>query len=146
MIRKLKNNDVEDLLEIWYAASSLAHPFLNSAFMEKEKKNIREIYIPNTETWMYDKDGINLGFISMIKNEVGAIFVRPEMHGQKIGFELMNYVADLYKELEVEVFEQNKIGRAFYDRYGFTFLHKYVHDETGDVVLRMKYSQPIFAK
>jgi len=44
---------------------------LNSEFMEKEKKNIREVYIPNTKTWLFtNKDTLD-GFIAMMGKEVG---------------------------------------------------------------------------
>ena len=46
---------------------------------------------------------------------------------------------DKWEELEVEVFKDNKIGRAFYDRYGFKFVHEYIHEETNRAVWRMKY-------
>ncbi len=85
MIRSYKETDLKELLEVWYDSTSIAHSFMDAAFLEKEKKNIEEIYIPNTKTWLYtDGDGMD-GFISMIGNEVGAIFVRPEKQGKGIG-------------------------------------------------------------
>ena len=139
MIRKYREEDIEQILEIWFQASSLAHPFLEADFMEKEKANIREIYIPNTETWVYADGEVLLGFVSMMRNEVGALFVRPEFHGQGIGTGLMNYVALIHNELEVEVFDKNAIGRAFYDKYGFELLEKHTHKETGFELLRMRF-------
>jgi len=71
MIRKYKDTDVEELLDVWFQASSLAHPFLDSAFMEKEKANVREVYLPNTDTWVFKVKDQIAGFISMMGNEVG---------------------------------------------------------------------------
>ncbi len=53
MIREFEETDLEDILEIWYQSTTLAHPFMGDAFLEKEAKNIRDIYIPNTKTWVY---------------------------------------------------------------------------------------------
>lgn len=141
MIRKYRETDIEEILDIWFQASLLAHPFLDSAFMKKEKKNIREIYIPNTETWVFEEDGHVAGFIAMMGNEVGAIFVRPDHHAHGIGTKLMNYAAQFHEELEVEVFEKNIIGRAFYDKYGFKLVKEHVHEETNCSLLRMKFSR-----
>ena len=139
MISEYKESDLEDLLDVWAKATLVAHPFMDEAFIKKEKKNIRDIYIPNTRTWVVrNVSGLD-GFISMMGNEVGAIFVRPEKHGQGIGKALMDHVSQFHKELEVEVFKDNNIGRAFYDRYGFKFVHEYIHEETNRAVLRMKY-------
>lgn len=141
MIRKYKETDTEAIIAVWYASSSLAHPFLDAAFMEKEKQNIRDIYLPNTETWVYETEDSLDGFISMIGNEVGAIFVTPEKHGLGIGKQLMDWVAQLHAELEVEVFTKNTIGRAFYDRYGFVTQKSHLHEETGNELLRMKFTK-----
>ncbi len=139
MIRKQRESDTEQILDIWFQASSLAHPFLDSDFMEKEKISVREIYLPNTETWVYAEGAFLLGFISMMGNEVGALFVKPDCQGRGIGTGLMDHVAFLHEELEVEVFKKNTIGRAFYDKYGFKLLEQHTHEETGFDLLRMRF-------
>ena len=141
MIRKYRAEDQEDLLDTWFAASSLAHPFLKPDFQAQERINIRDIYLPNTETWVYEENGTFLGFVSMLGNEVGAIFLLPEHHGRGIGRQLMDCVAEFHPVLEVEVFKRNNIGRAFYDRYGFVPFKEHMHEETGEVLIRMSYSK-----
>lgn len=141
MIREFKDADIEELLDVWYDSSSLAHPFLEEDFMEQEMVNVRDVYIPVTKTWVNLSDGILDGFISMIGNEVGAIFVSPEKHGRGIGKSLMDHVSKLHDELEVEVFKENKIGRDFYDKYGFKIIKEHLHEETGDRLLRMKFTK-----
>jgi len=139
MIRKYKDSDIEEILEVWYQASRMAHPFLDADFMGMEKRNIRDVYIPNTTTWVYEKEGVILGFISMMGNEVGAIFVRPDMHGKGIGRQLMDFVAAYHDVMEVEVFERNAVGRAFYDKYGFELIEEYMHKFTNNRLLRLRY-------
>ena len=119
MIRKHKEKDLEDIINIWYQASTLAHPFLDSTFVKKVEKDMRNIYIPNSETWVYEKNNSVIGFISMIDNEIGGLFVLPNNHSKGIGTKLVDFISKVHKELEVEVFEKNIIGRAFYDKYGF---------------------------
>jgi len=141
MIRKYEETDIEEILDIWFQASSLAHPFLDSDFMEKEKKNIREVDMLNAKTWVFEKeDGLD-GFIAMIGNEVGAIFVRPERHRNGIGKKLIDYVSQQHENLEVEVFKENIIGRAFYDKYGFKVIKEHIHEETNRKLLRMKFNR-----
>ena len=138
MIRKHKPQDLEQIMDIWHRSSTLAHPFLNSKFVEKVEKDMRHLYIPDSETWVYEKDNSIIGFISMIENEIGGLFVLPENHTKGIGTQLVDFVKKEHKDLEVEVFEKNAIGRAFYDKYGFEIIKKYTHEESGNIVLRLK--------
>lgn len=116
MIRKYQHKDIEELLEVWFWSSSLAHPFLSDDFMEQERENIRNKWIPRSETWVYEHEGEVIGFISLIGNEVGGLFLTPNRHGQGFGRALMDHAKGIHNELEVEVFKENGIGRQFYDR------------------------------
>ena len=138
MIRKHVENDLEQIMKVWYESSTLAHPFLNSAFVDKVKSDMTNIYIPNSETWVYENDAGVVGFISMIEEEIVGLFVLPKNHSTGIGTKLVNFVNEFHDELKVEVFERNKIGRAFYDKYGFTIIKEFTHDESGEKVLTLR--------
>ena len=138
MIRKHKPEDIEEILDIWYKGSTLAHPFLEPSFVEKVKKDMRNLYIPNSQTWIYEEKNTVIGFISMLENEIGGLFVLPSYHSKGIGTQLVNFVREFHNELEVEVFEKNVIGRAFYDKYGFKLMNRFKHKESNCEVLRLK--------
>jgi len=138
MIRKHKEQDLEQIINVWYQASTLAHPFLSSDFVEKVKSDMTNLYIPNSETWVYIKKNSIVGFISMIGNEIGGLFVLPNNHSEGIGTKLVEFISQEHSELEVEVFEKNVIGRSFYSKYGFERIKKYSHKESGNDVLRLK--------
>jgi len=139
MIRKRQEKDIEEIMNVWYRASSLAHPFLESDFVEKVKKDLRDLYIPNTETWVYEDNNSVIGFISMLGNEIGGLFVLPNNHLKGIGTRLVNFVKEFHDELEVEVFEMNAIGRSFYEKYGFVQINRYYHTESNSYILRLYY-------
>lgn len=139
MIRKHTPKDLDAIISIWHDASTLAHPFLETSFVEKVKKDMREIYVPGSETWVYEDGNSPVGFISMLGNEIGGLFVLPEHHSKGIGSQLVNFANTLHHELEVEVFEKNVIGRAFYDKYGFKQMKKYFHAESKSEVLRLNF-------
>jgi len=128
---------MDQIIEVWFDASSLAHPFLEEDFVAKVKKDMREIYIPNNKTWVYEQDGKIIGFISMMGNEIGGLFVQPSNHSKGIGTLLVDFVKPMYDVLEVEVFEKNSIGRAFYDKYGFKQIKNYYHEESACHMLRL---------
>ena len=49
----------------------------------------------------------------------------------------MDHVARTRDCLTLEVFEENAIGRRFYERYGFVRVSQYWHEETGHMMLRL---------
>jgi putative acetyltransferase len=139
-IRQYKDNDLEAVLSTWERATRLVHSFMTDEFIAQEKKNIEEIYLPNTDTWVVDIDGEVRGFIALMGNEVGAIFLQPEFHGKGIGKALMDKAQQLQGDLEVEVFEANSTGRKFYSRYGFELIGESFHEPTKQQVLRLKFT------
>ncbi|MDX1476402.1 MAG: GNAT family N-acetyltransferase [Saprospiraceae bacterium] len=144
MIRPFHPDDTEALIDIWYAASQVAHSFLSPEFLALEKERIREIYLPKTRTWVHlGPHGIN-GFVSMLGSEVAALFVRPEHHRQGIGRVLMDHVRGMHDTLTLEVFRDNPLGRSFYRGYGFEEIGERLHVETGQVVVQMRLARDSF--
>ena len=139
-IRQYKESDLKAVLDSWEVATRRAHAFMTDAFIAQERKNVAEIYLPNTDTWVAEIDGEVQGFIALMGNEVGAIFLQPAWHGKGIGKALMDKAQDVHSVLEVEVFESNSIGRSFYSKYGFELLEEKLHEPTGQQVLRLKFT------
>ena len=96
------------------------------------------MYLPAAETWVWEADGHVAGFLSLIDNEIGGLFVAPTLHGRGIGRALVDHARRLRGELEVEVFKANALGRAFYSACGFIEVSEGVHSETKLDVIRLK--------
>lgn len=139
-IRKYKESDLESVLDSWESATRLAHEFMQDDFIAQERKNVERVYLPNTDTWVAEIDNEVRGFIALMGNEVGAIFLQPNYHGKGIGRALMDKAQELHGNLEVEVFKANSIGRNFYSRYGFKLMEEKLHEPTGQQVLRLKFT------
>ncbi len=138
IIRKYRDSDLEVLLSSWENGSKLAHPFLTTELLATTRKNIPIVLLPKSETWVCEYNSEVVGFISLIGNEIAALFVQPEHHGIGLGRALVDKAFELHESLEVEVFKVNSIGLQFYLKYGFvTFLEK-IHEITNKKVFRMK--------
>jgi len=137
-IRPYAEEDLAELLDVWYRASLIAHPFLTPEFFEAERREIAETWMPLAETIVYEADGCVVGFLALIGNEVGAIFVDPDSQGRGIGRELMNAARASRQFLELDVFEANSIGRHFYDAYGFELVDRHLNEATGQPELRLR--------
>ncbi|MCH9654554.1 MAG: GNAT family N-acetyltransferase [Planctomycetes bacterium] len=140
IIRPYQSEDLDDVLASWESASRLAHPFLKEDFLDQERHNIPNMYLPNADTWVVEEAGEVLGFIALMGNEVGAIFVKPDFHGTGAGKALMDKAQELHGDLEVEVFKENAIGQKFYARYGFQYLSEQIFEPTGNVMVRLKFT------
>ena len=138
MIRPYAARDLDDLLAVWEAASAVAHPFLSADFVSRERRNIAELYLPQADTAVWVEHDRVVGFLSMLDDEIGGLFVEPARQRCGIGRALVLDARARFESLDVEVFERNEIGRAFYDREGFTFAERVVHAETGEAVLRLR--------
>ncbi len=138
IVREYRPDDLNDVLSAWESATRVAHPFLTEPFLEQERHNIPNVYLPNAETWVLDQGGRVIGFIALIGVEVGALFVDPAFHGSGAGRMLMDKARELRGDLEVDVFRENGIGRNFYARYGFEIAKELIHAPTGNALLRMK--------
>ena len=69
----------------------IGHPFLDERFFRQERNKIGEVYLPNAETWVFEEDGAVIGFVALIGNEVGGLFVASQYHGRGIGRALMDH-------------------------------------------------------
>ncbi len=142
MIRKYKDSDVDAVVSVWRTASDLAHPFLSKAFQDKEQENVRNIYPQFAEIWVKEIDDSVVGFVALIENEVGAIFLDPTRHGQGIGREMMDHAIRQKGDVTLDVFKENTIGRRFYDRYGFKAMKEYLHEDSGQMTITMAFTAP----
>ena len=138
IIRQYKETDLEAVLSSWKNTQKIAHPFLPKDFQAQEEINIQELYIPNAETWVAEENNIVVGFIALIGNEIGGLFLQPTHHGKKLGKMMVDKAQDLHGDLVVDVFKKNLIGNNFYSKYGFKLVEEKVHEQTGEKVLRLK--------
>ncbi|WP_316858275.1 GNAT family N-acetyltransferase [uncultured Cohaesibacter sp.] len=139
MIRKFETDDTEAVMTVWRSASDLAHPFLSEEFQQRAERLTRDIYLKMAETWVCEQDGQVVGFIGLLDDLIGGLFVHPDCHGQGIGRALVDKAVTLKGDLVVEVFVDNPIGRRFYAAYGFEG-EKQVNDpHSGFPLLRLRF-------
>ncbi len=143
-LRPYTPDDLSDVLSIWEAAIRQSCPFLSDDFLAEERANIAEKWMPICECWIAsDEAGDTVGFVALIGNEVGGLFVHPSAQGSGHGRALVNKAQVLRGRLELNVFKKNEIGRRFYAAYGFTYQREHIQEETGEVELRLVFNPSI---
>lgn len=121
--------DRERLADIWLAASRVGHPFLSEAELLDQLSKVRDIYLPQAENWVVEDKGRQVGFIGLIDDFIGGLFVDPIAHGGGYGKALVLHAATLKGTLEVEVYAANTAAIAFYRRLGFFEISRGRQDE-----------------
>ena len=81
-----------------------------------------------------------MGFVALIGNKIGGLFLQPDYHGKKLGKLMVDKAQELHGDIEVEVFEENSIGRDSYERCGFKLIDKRIHEQTSEQILRLRFA------
>ncbi len=129
-IRKALPADSPTLLRIWLEASRAGHPFLGEAVLQEQLPLLRDVYIPNADNWVAEEEAI-LGFIGLVANHIGGLFVAPEAHRRGVGRALVAHASARLGELTVEVYERNASAAAFYRSCGFQEAGRKTVDDEG---------------
>lgn len=131
MIRKYRKDDIEAMLDIWLKASIEAHNFIAPDFWRSQVNNMRNIYIPASENYVYERESEVVGFYSLYENTLAAIFVSPEKQRAGIGKQLINHAKEQRESLILSVYKENKPSFNFYLSQGFTVVSEQMDENTG---------------
>ena len=140
MIRKLENKDINIIMDIWLKSTIKAHNFIDENYWRKNYNNVKNIYIPISDTFVYEDNGSIKGFISIINNDfIGALFVDVNSQGMGIGSKLIDHVINIYDNLSLSVYKDNENAFNFYKNKNFKILSEEINKETKFLEYVMKY-------
>lgn len=140
MIRTFESSDMNDVLNIWLEATIRAHGFVGKEFWESRVCDMRETYIPASDTYVFSENGTVKGFISLNGESLAAMFVSPDAQGKGIGQQLMKKAKSLRKKLYLTVYQENPRSVDFYRKCGFLTIEEKVDKHTGHMEILMEYN------
>ncbi|MCP3941840.1 MAG: N-acetyltransferase [Desulfobacteraceae bacterium] len=140
MIRRFKQSDMEQILQIWLSASQKAHDFIKKDFWESKVDDMRDIYLPASETYVYDEGGTIKGFVSLYEETLAAMFVSMVDQGRGIGKQLMVKAKQVRENLSLSVYKENNKSIEFYKKCGFKIKLEQIDGHTGMSELLMVFS------
>lgn len=144
MIRDFEERDMDHVVRIWLDASIIAHDFIPEAYWKGKSEEMRELYLPNSKTFVYENENAELlAFISMKDHYIAALFVDPMEQGKGIGKQMIDFVKQLYQSLELDVYSENLNSVAFYKKHGFIIQEEGVEEGTGHKEYKMWYRIPV---
>ncbi len=131
MIRKMCNSDTDVVIDIWLAASIKSHHFVAKEFWLSGVESMRDIYIPSSESYVFEQNSIVVGFYSLYENSLAAIFVSPEFQGRGVGKELICHAKKQRQMLSLSVYTENEDAYKFYLYHGFFVDKEQIDKHTG---------------
>ncbi|PWC12319.1 N-acetyltransferase [Brenneria roseae subsp. americana] len=141
MIRAYREQDLASLMSLWLESTTLAHPFINEEYWRESAGQVRDVYIPQSQTWVYEEQEQIIGFISVLDAcFIGALFVEQRFHGKHIGAALIRHVRQYFPLLLLEVYQRNERACAFYRKQGFVVAAEHFNHETQATTLIMQWA------
>ncbi len=138
MIRKAKETDIDEIMDIWLNSNIDAHSFVSKEYWVDNfnyvKKSIlaAEVYIYTDE---YTDDLI--GFIGLADNYIAGLFVKQAARSKGVGKALLDYVKGIKSELFLDVYDKNRRAIRFYEREHFKVQEQNVDIDTKEKECRL---------
>lgn len=108
MIRAFSDRDMDSVLDVWLESSVKAHDFVGREFWKSKLGDMRDLYIPASETYVYETEGTIKGFFSLHEATLAAIFVAPGCQGEGIGKQMIEKAKTLRSRITLEVYKENQ--------------------------------------
>ena len=122
MIRKIKEEDLTNVMTIWVKGNFKANSFIEKDYWLEIYNQTKLDFLENYKTYVYVENDEILGFISICDNEIKAIYVKEEKRENGIGTKLLNHCRDNLEEnieMYVKIFEKNMKGILFFSKRQF---------------------------
>lgn len=131
MIIKMKDEDTTKVMTIWTKGNFYAHPFIERDYWISNYNKVKEEYLKQAETYVYEENEEIKGFISILNNTyIGALFVKKDFLRQGIGKRLLNYCKERKEKLTLQVYEKNVDATLFYLAMGFKNIRIQIDEST----------------
>ena len=140
MIRKMKIEDINEIMKIWLDTNLKAHYFISESYWKNNYSKVKE-GILSAKVYVYEVKGQVVGFIGIIDGYIAGIFVKESMQHQGIGKKLINKCKVKYEELTLSVYEKNNLAINFYKAEGFNIESKKIDKYTNEKELIMKWTK-----
>ncbi len=129
MIRKLRENDLAAVIEIWLDSNIKAHYFIPKEYWISNYPAVKEM-LPQAEVYVYEEEDTQqiIGFIGLTENYIAGIFVQENAQSRGIGKRLLNYVKEIKTNLSLSVYQKNMRAISFYQREQFIIQSKNIDD------------------
>lgn len=138
MIRKLRENDVTTIMQIWLETNMKAHHFIPKEYWIQNYAVVKEL-VAQGEVYVYEENHQLVGFIGLTDDYIAGIFITELAQSKGIGKQLLNFVKKIKSTLSLSVYQKNERAISFYQREQFIIQSENMDDSTNEKELIMKW-------
>ena len=138
MIRRFREEDIDNVMQIWLDANLQAHYFIPKCYWKGHYNMVRDM-LPSSEVWVYELENVILGFVGIVEDHIEGIFVTPQRQSNGIGKVLIEHVKAEHERLSLNVYEKNIKACGFYLREGFSVEERRLDENTMEFELIMEW-------
>ena len=129
MLRKMKIDDLDPVVQIWLESNRQAHSFIETDYWEKNKEEVRKM-LPHSLIQVAEIEGNIVGFIGMNETKIEGLFVNYNFQSRGIGHSLIEWAKTRNEVLTLNVYQKNQRALRFYLKEGFV-----IHEQLIDCLL-----------
>ncbi|WP_413380878.1 GNAT family N-acetyltransferase [Alkalihalobacillus sp. 1P02AB] len=131
-IRLIEKTEINKIVEIWYEGSVISHDFIDKDYWETQQIEMKEKYIPMSETYVVSNEKEVVGFVSMLDNYLAALFIDVKHQGDGYGKGLLNFIKEKREMIQLKVYKKNNNAVDFYLKNGFIITEESVDEQTSE--------------
>lgn len=138
MIRKAKESDTDEIMDIWLNSNIDAHSFVLKEYWVENFNYVKKSIL-TAEVYIYTDDYTDdlIGFIGLADNYIAGLFVKQAARSKGVGKALLDYVKGIKSELFLDVYDKNRRAISFYKREHFAVQEQNVDIDTNEKECRL---------
>lgn len=129
MIRTIKPEDIDAIMDIWLKENIKAHHFIATSFWQSNFPYVKDA-LSEAEVYVYEVGGSIIGFVGLLDDHIEGIFVKTDTQSKGIGTTLINYLKDKHDTLSLHVYKKNIHAIQFYKNNGFVIREESMDEKT----------------
>jgi GNAT superfamily N-acetyltransferase len=120
-LQRSTEDDAEEIANLYLASRADALPYLCRVHTDQEICAwIHHVMLKQGETWVARRNGLIVGFMTLIGDDLDQLYVLPGFYRSGVGLRLLNKAKERSPgRLRLFTFQRNKRARAFYEANGF---------------------------
>ena len=110
-----------------------AQSFIPDEYWLENYDNVKNNYLPNSDTYVYEEDGEIKGFVSLIENIfIGGLFLKVDCQRKGIGSKIIDFLKADHDKLQLAVYDRNVRAMNFYFKSGFKITNTEIDEKTNE--------------